>query len=147
MKSNIKALLITVPVLLFSLISTHTLVAQKAKVPTETPGCKPSSCRGAQTKFGEAKVISEVRADLIALKADMEKSVIPSFNERSYDIHNIIGESDEESIAIIVKEVKLIEAEFTIKLDSVFDEFTLPSSKAKQVKYLTGRIQQLQNLL
>ena len=37
-----------------------------------TSGCAPSSCRGAQTKFGEAKVITSLRNTLIALKSDME---------------------------------------------------------------------------
>jgi len=147
MKFKLNALLITLPLLFFGLVSTHNIVAQDTKKPTETAGCKPSSCRGAKTKFGEAKVITEVRESLIALKADMEKSTSPAFNERSYDIHDIVGESDEESLAIIVREVKLIENEFTAKLDRSFEAFTLPESKAKQVKYLATRIEDLQNLL
>ncbi len=119
---------------------------QKADV-ASTPGCSPSACRGAKTKFGEAKVISTLRLDLIALKADMEKSSKPAFDPRSYDIHDIIGETDEESLAIMVREVKLIETVFTEKLNHQFSDFTLPKSKAKQVKYLSVRIQDLQKLL
>ncbi|MDN5212971.1 hypothetical protein QQ020_12970 [Fulvivirgaceae bacterium BMA12] len=119
---------------------------QKAGV-ASTSGCSPSGCRGAKTKFGEAKIISTLRLDLIALKADMEKSSEPAFSSRSYDIHDIIGETDEESLAIIVREVKLIETAFTEKLNHQFTAFTLPKSKAKQVRYLSVRIQDLQKLL
>ncbi len=147
MKLKLKALLITLPLLFFGLISTHRVNAQEAEKKTETAGCKPSSCRGAKTKFGEAKVITNVRESLIALKTGMEKSTNPSFDSRAYDIGNIVGDTDEESLAIIVREVKLIETEFSTKLNRQFEEFLLPDNKAKQVKYLAGRIEELQNLL
>lgn len=67
-----------------------------------TSGCLPSSCRGAKTKFGEAKVISNLRGDLVALKTKMEKSTTPRFDASSYDIHGIVGETDDESLQIIV---------------------------------------------
>ncbi len=112
-----------------------------------TSGCTPSSCRGAKTKFGEARVISNLRLDLIALKAEMEKSKSPLFNKRSYDIHGIIGDSDEESLEIIVGEVKIIEEAFVESLNYDTEPFTLPENKAKQIQYLNARIEKLQELL
>lgn len=147
MKSKLKAWLIAIPLLIFGWAGTNTAAAQKVEVPKETSGCKPSSCRGAKTKFGEAKVITAVRESLVELKADMEKSDSPVFDERSYDIHDIVGDSDEESLAIIAREVRLIEQEFQSKLDRTFKEFDLPTNRARQVKYLAGRIETLQNLL
>jgi len=114
---------------------------------TETSGCAPSSCRGAQTKFNEAKVITTLRADLIALKAEMEKSQSPAYSERSYDIHGIVGETDEESIEIIAREVKLVEAELAAKAKISVKEFNLPEQKAAQIKYLNQRIEALRKLV
>ena len=113
----------------------------------KAPGCTPSACRGAKTKFGEAKVISDLRLDLIALKSEMENSKSPTFNSRSYDIHGIIGNSDDESIEIIAREVKIVEKEFAEKLDYQADAFILPENKAKQVSYLNKRIASLKKLL
>ena len=113
----------------------------------ETSGCSPSSCRGAKTKFGEATVISDLRLDLIDLKAEMEQSEDPSFDERSYDIHGIIGDSDDESLKIIADEVKLIEGAFSEKLNHEPSTFALPANKAKQVQYLSARIEGLKKLL
>ena len=114
---------------------------------SSTSGCSPSACRGAKTKFGEAKVISNLRSDLIALKATMEKSTRPVFDASAYDIHGIVGETDEESLTIMVREVKLIEKAFADKLNHRFSDFLLPKNKAKQVQYLSGRIQNLHKLL
>lgn len=113
----------------------------------ETSGCTPSACRGAKTKFGEAKVISNLRSSLIDLKADMEKSATPKFDARSYDIHGIVGETDDESLAIIVREVKLVETAFAKTLNHQSAEFVLPENKAKQVKYLDSRIAALKKVL
>lgn len=112
-----------------------------------TSGCSPSACRGAKTKFGEAKIISTLRLDLIALKAEIEKSQKPSFNARSYDIHNIIGETDDESLQIILKEVKIIETAFTEKLKYKATALAFPKNKAKQVSYLSDRIKGLKKTL
>ncbi|SHG29943.1 hypothetical protein SAMN04488116_0833 [Flagellimonas flava] len=112
-----------------------------------TSGCSPTSCRGAKTKFGEAKVIGKLRLDLIDLKADMEKSVVPAFDPRSYDIHGIVGETDEESLDIIVKEVQIVEKEIAKKLNPKLNAFALPESKAGQIQYLSKRIQDLRALL
>ena len=112
-----------------------------------TSGCTPSACRGAQTKFGEAKVITTLRSNLISLKAEMEKSSQPVFDARSYDIHGIVGESDDESLEIIVREVQLIENAFIEKLNHQASEFSLPENKAKQVQYLSTRIDALKKLL
>ena len=112
-----------------------------------TSGCSPTACRGAKTKFGEAKVISKLRLALIDLKADMEKSVLPSFDARSYDIHGIVGETDEESLEIIVKEVKIVEKEISEKLNQKLAVFQLPENKAKQIRYLSNRIKGLKALL
>lgn len=118
----------------------------KAKV-AATSGCSPSACRGAKTKFGEAKVISDLRLSLIALKTDMEKSKSPSFDAKAYDIHGIVGETDDESLEIITKEVRGIESVFAEKLSYKPAEFTLPENKAKQVKYLNTRIEELKKQL
>lgn len=112
-----------------------------------TSGCKPSSCRGAKTKFGEAKVISTLRTHLIALKAEMEASKTPKFEERSFDIHDIVGETDEESLGIIIREVKLMENDFSNKTSFRPLIFSLPENKAKQVKYLENRIAVLKGFL
>ncbi len=112
-----------------------------------TSGCKPSSCRGAKTKFGEAKVISNLRNELIALKAKMEQSKTPKFEARSYDLHGIVGKSDDESIDIIIKEVKLIEKDFNKNSKYTPVAFDLPQNKAKQIQYLSDRIEALKALL
>lgn len=112
-----------------------------------TSGCTPSACRGAKTKFGEAKVISNLRLSLIELKASMEKSTQPKFEARTYDIHGIIGNTDDESLAIIAKEVKLIETAFAKKKRYKTTRFTLPEQKAQQVRYLSTRIDQLKQAL
>jgi len=113
----------------------------------QTSGCSPSSCRGAQTKFGEAKVITDLRADLIALKALMEQSKSPVFSKRSYDIHGIVGETDEESISIIASEIQLIESEVTKTKKHRFENFELPENKARQIKYLKERITAIEEVL
>lgn len=112
-----------------------------------TSGCLPSSCRGAKTKFGEAKVISSLRENLIGLKAQMEQSKTPTFAQRSYDIHGIVGENEEKSLQIIVRELKLIEKEFASKTKFKTSTFKLPSNKAKQVAYLDNRIKELKAYL
>jgi len=118
-----------------------------AATATATSGCSPSSCRGAKTKFGEAKVITELRLNLIALKADMEKSHHTTFDARSYDIHGIVGETDDESLKIITDEVKVIESAFVEKLEYKPAAFKLPENKAKQVQFLSDRIEQLKKQL
>ncbi|CAL2080594.1 hypothetical protein [Tenacibaculum sp. 190524A02b] len=118
-----------------------------AKAIESTSGCSPSSCRGAKTKFGEAKVISNLRTNLIALKAKMEKSKTTKFNARSYDIHGIVGETDDQSLQIIVKEIKLMEKEFSNKTKFKPLAFTMPKNKAKQITYLQSRIDRLKKIL
>lgn len=118
-----------------------------AKKSDATSGCAPSACRGSKTKFGEAKVISNLRLNLIALKAEIEKSKKPSFDSRTYDIHGIVGKTDDESIQIIAKEVKIIEKVFSSKLNHKVLAFSLPENKAKQVSYLDHRIKDLKNTL
>lgn len=112
-----------------------------------TSGCNPSACRGAKTKFGEAKVISELRLNLIALKGEMETYDKVKFPQRSYDIHGIIGESDDESLEIIEKEVKLVEEQFVEKFDLKLASAEIPENKAKKVKYLSERIELFKNTL
>jgi len=121
--------------------------AAASKTDEATSGCAPSSCRGSQTKFGEAKVISNLRTNLVALKAEMEKSKTTKFDARSYDIHGVVGETDDESLQIIVKEVKLMEKEFSNKTKFKPLAFVLPESKAKQVTYLQARIEGLKKFL
>lgn len=169
MKLNLKGLLFSASLLLSMLLSVNA-VAQtsccssdkkevktaccsgdqsdaKAATGEATSGCTPSNCRGAQTKFGEARVITELRTSLIALKAGMEKSTDPSFEARSFDIHGIVGESDDESLQILVKEVKIVEAAFAKTMNHNSPSFNLPDNKAKQVRYLRKRIEALQAVL
>lgn len=105
-----------------------------------TSGCTPSSCRGAKTKFGEAKSITELRMQLIDLKAEMETYKKVEFPERTYSVHGIVGETDDESLKIIEEEVKLIEAKFEEAFDLELKPFATPDNKAKQVAYLAERI-------
>jgi len=163
MKFNLKKTLVAAT-LLFGILFSTNVVAQSScctkdkaaaaktaccssSSQSATSGCTPSACRGAKTKFGEAKVITNLRSNLIDLKADMEQSASPKFDERSYDIHGIIGETDGESLEIIVKEVKLVEDAFVEKLNHKPSEFDLPKNKAKQVRYLNTRIEELKQLL
>lgn len=112
-----------------------------------TSGCLPSSCRGAKTKFGEAKVIANLRSNLIALKAKMEQSTAPKFAARSYDIHDIVRNSDAESLKILIRELKLMEKEFALKTSFQATTLEIPESKAKQVQYLQERLSALQKFL
>ncbi|WP_299554539.1 hypothetical protein [Seonamhaeicola sp.] len=156
MKSNLKSILYSACLASSMLLSTAA-VAQSSCETTKvccnkasakaTSGCSPSECRGAKTKFGEAKVITELRQDLIALKADMEQSKQPMFDQRSYDVRGIIGASDDESIEIIVRELRVIEKAFADMLDYKAMAFKLPENKAKQVVYLSERIKSLKRLL
>lgn len=162
MKLQLKAILLPVFLTLGMLFSTNA-VAQSSccgsendkktnckettKDDTATSGCLPSACRGAKTKHGEAKVISNLRLNLIALKAEMEKTKKVSFNKRAYDIHGIVGKTDNESIAIIIKEIKIIEKDFAKKLNYKINAFVLPENKAKQVSYLNSRIENIKKNL
>ena len=112
-----------------------------------TSGCTPSACRGAKTKFGEAKIITKLRTDLIALKADMEASKAPLFDAKSYDIHGIVGDNDDESLRILINAVQRVEKAFTDKTDYNASKFELPEGKAKQVQYLSQRIANLKTYL
>lgn len=112
-----------------------------------TSGCSPSSCRGAQTKFGEAKVITQLRKALIALKAEIEQYQPVKFDARTYSIHGIVGETDAQSLDIIRNEVQRIEADFTAKLKYTPSAFLLPENKAQQVHFLQRRISDLKNAL
>ena len=116
-----------------------------AKEPTS--GCTPSNCRCAKTKFGEAKAIIQLRQSLIEVKAIMEDSKNHAFSPRSYDIHGIVGTSDEESLKIIIKELKTVESELKQKLSYRADAFELPKEKAKQVQYLAKRLDLVKNKL
>ncbi|MEL7118654.1 MAG: hypothetical protein AAFO07_04415 [Bacteroidota bacterium] len=163
MKLNLKKTIFSAT-LLFGLLFSTSAIAQtscctKSKSETaekiacttsekeSTSGCTPSACRGAKTKFGEAKVISELRGSLIALKADMEKSTSPAFDAKAYDIHGIVGETDDESLEIIIQHVKTIESDFATKLSFKPTTFSLPQNKAKQVQYLNSRIDALKKKL
>lgn len=112
-----------------------------------TSGCSPSSCRGAQTKFGEAKVITDLRKSLISLKFDMENSTNPKFDKESFDIHGIVGETDDESLNILVDQIQALEVVFAEQLNHTSSLFELPENKAKQVQYLSARIDELNSLL
>lgn len=119
----------------------------KSTAQETTSGCTPSNCRGAKTKFGEAKVISDLRLKLVALKANMETYENKTFSERSYSVHDIIGESDDQSLEIIEQEVQLIEEEFIASFDLELNQKSKANNKAKQVRHLTNRIDFLQSVL
>lgn len=121
--------------------------SKDAKATASTSGCTPSNCRGAQTKFGEAKVITDLRSELIALKAAMEKSATPKFDARSYDIHGIVGEDDAESMKIIVDELQIVENAFAAVTDYKAGPLQLPENKAKQIVYLKQRLKSLSTSL
>lgn len=122
-------------------------VACCTKTPKETTsGCTPSNCRGAKTKFGEAKVITALRMKLIDLKATMETYEDVSFSERTYSVHGIVGDDDEQSLAIIENEVQLIENEFLANFELAAGS-DIPKNKAKKVRYLSERIDSFQKVL
>lgn len=149
MKTNAKMVLRGISIAMALLIGTNAHAqscCSKEKTPPaaqSTPGCKPSACRGAKTKYGEAKVITNLRESLIDVKAEMEQSSKPKFSARSYDIHDILGESDDESLKIIIREVKIMEKELKTKVSYNAGSFELPSSKAKQIQYLQTRIERM----
>ena len=150
MKLSIKSLAILLPLIFGLSFGVYKMAFSSACCGSSedgTSGCSPSACRGAKTKFGEAQVISDLRLDLIALKSDMEQSSSPEFEARSYDIHDIIGDNDDESLEIIIREVKVVENAFVEKLDYNSTEFVLPDNKAKQIQYLSSRIESLHEAL
>ncbi len=104
-----------------------------------TVGCKPSSCRGAQTKFSEAKVLTDLRNDLVSLKSTLHEGAI--------EMQDLVGESDTESLELMAREIQSLEAFFSTKFDTTFPRFVLPQNRAKQVSFLKGRLQGLQKLL
>ena len=81
------------------------------------------------------------------LKLEMETYEKIKFPQKSYDIHGIVGESDDESLAIIEKEVKIVEAQFVEKFDLKLASSDIPENKAKKVKYLSERIELFKNTL
>ncbi|UOY08357.1 hypothetical protein L0P88_07315 [Muricauda sp. SCSIO 64092] len=120
---------------------------QGNSVTSANSGCTPSACRGAKTKFGEAKVISDLRLSLIALKSKMEKHGTINFNPRSYDIHDIVGETDDQSLRIIKNEIEIIEKELIQKLNAQFPDNEFPTNKAKQVTALRAKLSILEKAL
>ena len=104
-----------------------------------TVGCKPSSCRGAQTKFNEAQVLTDLRNDLVSLKSTLHDGAI--------ETQGLVGESDAESLELMAREIQSLEAFFSTKFNTTFPRFVLPENKAKQVSFLKGRLQGLQKLL
>lgn len=110
-------------------------------------GCTPSACRGAKTKFGEAKTITDLRLSLIDLKSMMENHDRISFNPRSYDIHGIVGETDDESLQIIKDEIEIIQKEFSEKLNIHPIALDLPENKAQQVSLLKSKLSDLKKQL
>lgn len=149
MQLNLKGILLAAAILIASGFGVKKMFFSSCCAATAeaTSGCTPSNCRGAKTKFGEAKVISDLRLNLIDLKAELEKSEAVAFNPRSYDIHDIVGHDDDESLELIVTEVKIVEEEIADKLNQQLASFELPDNKAKQIQYLNGRIESLQQAL
>lgn len=119
-----------------------------ASAPKETTsGCTPSNCRGAKTKFGEAKVISTLRLELIELKAKMEHHKQLKFSDAAISVHDIIGETDDESLKIVANHVAIIESEITTLTEHHIKTSELAQNKAVQVKQLREKISMLSNLL
>ncbi len=112
-----------------------------------TSGCTPSSCRGAQTKFGEAKVITDLRTKLVALKSKMETYKPHKFSNNAITMHGIVGESDEESLDIIYKHLMNMESEIYPSKKQKLPKKLQPKSKADRVKLLDQRITEASKLL
>jgi len=112
-----------------------------------TSGCTPSNCRGAKTKFGEARVISNLRLELVSLKAKLENHNDYSFSEHAISVHDIIGETDEHSLEIITEHVALIESEILPVKDNELQLVEWSENKAIKVKQLDERIKALNKLL
>jgi len=112
-----------------------------------TSGCTPSNCRGAKTKFGEALVISNLRLNLISLKAKLESHSDYSFTDNAISVHDIIGETDEQSLDIITDHVSLIESEVLPITKSELNLVEWSENKAIKVKQLDERIMVLNKLL
>lgn len=105
-----------------------------------TSGCTPSNCRGAKTKYGEAKVISELRLNLIALKAKMEKHERLEFSQEAISVHDIIGDTDDQSLEIVTEQVALIQSEIMRLTDAELPDPELSTNKALKVKQLSDLI-------
>ena len=105
-----------------------------------TSGCTPSQCRGAKTKFGEAKVISELRSNLIDLKSMMENYKDHKFSNQAITVHDIVGETDDESLDIVANHLAIIESEIYAFANKEAPSLIVPTNKANQVKNLQERI-------
>lgn len=148
MKFNFRMLTLVAPFALFLLSTNHTVAQEtNSEKKEESEACNPTKCRGSQTKFGEAKVITELRSNLVELKKSMSTSAKAKFNTQPYNMNDIVGKTDDESLQIIIREIRSIESVFTDKLGKAFSPFSLPDNKAKQIKYLQDRIQGLQTSL
>jgi len=112
-----------------------------------TSGCTPSNCRGAQTKFGEAKVISDLRQQLISLKSKMEEHKKYNFSAEAISIHDIIGETDAQSLDIIYQHLILIQSEIVEVFKSEVPALTLSNQKALKVQQLNQQIALLSAIL
>ncbi len=112
-----------------------------------TAGCTPSNCRGAKTKFGEAKVISNLREKLVALKAKLEDYPSHKFSNQAITVHEIIGETDDESIKIVSNHLAIIESEVYGFRNQKLPEIKPVENKAKQVQQLQERINTLNSVL
>lgn len=112
-----------------------------------TSGCTPSNCRGAKTKFGEAKVISNLRLELIALKAKMENHDKLDFSESAISVHDIIGETDEQSLNIIAEHVSIIQSELITLTKRELPVTQWSENKAKKVQQLNEQIVAMKSVL
>ena len=130
-----------------SLKTTDSTAENKGAASGTNSGCTPSACKGAKTKFGEASVISDLRLVLIDLKSKMEKHKTIKFSPRSYDIHGIVGQTDDESLQIIKDEIEVLQKELAQMLGVDFTPMQYPRSKAKQVAFLKARLKQLEESL
>ncbi len=145
MKFNFRMLTLASLFLLFLLSVNHTIAQEKTSdKKEESEACNSTKCRGSQTKFGEAKVITELRSSLVALRKNISTSSIAKFDISPYNMNDIVGKTDNESLQIIIREVKSIESVLADKLDKKFSPFSLPDNKARQIKYLQARIKGLQ---
>lgn len=112
-----------------------------------TSGCTPSNCRGAKTKFGEAKVITKLRQNLINLKAKMENYNAFEFSNKAITVHGIVGETDNESLDIISNHLTVIELEIYSLIKQEIPKVEPAKNKAVQVKQLGDRISTISEFL
>lgn len=109
---------------------------------TTTSGCSPSACTSGQTKFQVAEVISNLRKQVYQLKLTMEKSTKVKFDPKAYTVHAFGKSTDNDKTLLntISNHLKLMQADFSKKLNQKFAAFAPPNQPAKKVRYLNNLV-------